>query len=87
MDGDEVVQVYLKKTDDNSGPNKTLRAFRKVHIAAGKTKKVQISLSAKQLEWWNSDAVKMDFVSGQYEIMVGGNSEKEKLMKRKLILQ
>ena len=87
MDGDEVVQVYLKKTDDNRGPNKTLRAFRKVHIAAGKTEKVQISLSAKQLEWWNSDAVKMDFVSGQYEIMVGGNSEKEKLMKRKLILQ
>lgn len=36
-DGDEVVQVYLKKMDDTEGPVKTLRAFKRVRIPAGKT--------------------------------------------------
>jgi len=86
MDGDEVVQVYLKKTDDNSGPIKTLRAFRKVHIAAGKTEKVQILLSAKQLEWWNGTKMKIEYTSGNYQLFVGGTSEAKKLKLLKLRL-
>lgn len=35
-DGEEVVQVYLKKQEDAEGPAKTLRAFKRVQIPAGK---------------------------------------------------
>lgn len=33
-DGEEVVQVYLKKQEDAEGPVKTLRAFKRVQIPA-----------------------------------------------------
>ena len=35
-DGEEVVQVYLKKQEDAEGPAKTLRAFKRIQIPAGK---------------------------------------------------
>ena len=75
MDGDEVVQLYLKKQGDNEGPIKTLRAFKRVHIKAGETVDVALELTPKQLEWWNPETNSMCNVAGNYEIMVGGNSE------------
>ena len=41
---DRVVQVYLKKNDDVEGPSKALRAFKRVHIPAGKTVDVEFDL-------------------------------------------
>src|SRR6185312_14965562 len=35
--GTEVLQVYVRKTDDSSGLLKTLRSFRRVTVSAGKT--------------------------------------------------
>ena len=55
-DGDEVVQVYLKKMDDTEGPVKTLRAFKRVRIPAGKTVEVKFSLNDTQLEWWDEQS-------------------------------
>ena len=55
-DGDEVVQVYLKKMDDTEGPVKTLRAFKRVRIPAGKTVEVKFSLDDTQLEWWDEQS-------------------------------
>lgn len=49
-DGEEVVQVYLKKNGETDGPIKTLRAFKRVRIPAGKTVKVELELTPKQLE-------------------------------------
>lgn len=56
-DGDEVVQVYLKKMDDTEGPVKTLRAFKRVRIPAGKTVEVKFSLDDTQLEWMDERAI------------------------------
>lgn len=53
---DEVVQVYLKKMDDTEGPVKTLRAFKRVRIPAGKTVEVKFSLDDTQLEWWDEQS-------------------------------
>ena len=53
-DGEEVVQVYLKKNGETDGPIKTLRAFKRVRIPAGKTVKVELELTPKQLEWWDN---------------------------------
>ena len=85
--GDEVVQVYLRKVNDSAGPNKTLRAFRRVNIPAGETKRVNIELSADQFEWWNSSTGRMEIQPGNYEILVGRSSQNKDLQKLSIIIQ
>ena len=85
MDGDEIVQLYLKKQGDNEGPVKALRAFQRVHIPAGQTVQVELTLSPKQMEWWDQETNSMCTHEGTYEIMVGGNSENLKKQTIKLI--
>ena len=75
MDGDEVVQLYIKKQGDEDGPIKTLRAFKRVYIPAGETVNVELELTPKQLEWWNPETNSMCSVPGNYDVMVGGNSK------------
>ena len=75
MCGDEVVQLYLKKQGDAEGPIKTLRAFKRVHIPAGETVQVELELTPKQLEWWNPETNTVCGVAGNFDIMVGGNSQ------------
>lgn len=80
-DGDEVVQLYLKKQDDPEGPVKTLRAFRCVHIPAGQKIDVALTLGNKELEWWDAASNTMRVTPGVYELMVGGTSSDEGLTK------
>lgn len=81
-DGDEVVQVYLKKMDDKEGPVKTLRAFKRVHIPGGKTVEVKFSLDDSQLEWWDEQSNTMRVCPGNYTVMVGGTSCEKSLLSR-----
>ena len=81
-DGDEVVQVYLKKMDDTEGPVKTLRAFKRVRIPAGKTVEVKFSLDDTQLEWWDEQSNTMRVCPGNYTVMVGGTSCEKSLLSR-----
>lgn len=75
--GDEVVQVYLGRDDDKSGPVKTLRAFRRVSIPAGKTLQVPFVLTPGQLQWWDDEAKTMTNRSGRYTISIGRSSADE----------
>lgn len=79
MCGDEVVQLYIKKQGDAEGPLKTLRAFKRVHIHAGETVNVELELTPKQLEWWNPETNTVCNVAGDYDIMIGGDSENLKV--------
>ncbi|MDD4993194.1 MAG: glycoside hydrolase family 3 C-terminal domain-containing protein [Paludibacter sp.] len=72
--GDEVVQLYLKKVGDINGPSKTLRAFKLVHIPAGKTVKVTFDLNDDNLQWWDENTASMKTVAGNYQLFVGGSS-------------
>jgi beta-glucosidase len=74
LNGDEVVQVYIKRENDPNGPNKTLRAFDRVMIQKGETLDVKFEISAKSLEWWNESLQKMTTQPGRYQIMIGGSS-------------
>ena len=78
-DGEEVVQVYLKKQGDAEGPVKTLRAFKRVFIPAGQTANIEFDLKDKELEWWDEQTNTVRVCSGTYDIMVGGSSEDESL--------
>lgn len=75
MDGDEVVQVYLRRVGDNEGPSKTLRAFKRVSVKAGKTVSVTIPLPRERFEWWDPYNNTMRVYTGQFELMVGNSSD------------
>ena len=80
-DGEEVVQVYLSKVGDEAGPVKTLRAFKRVSVPAGKTVNVHITLSKKDLEWWNEGTHSIQFCPGEYQVWIGGSSGEKALSK------
>lgn len=78
-DGDEVVQVYLRCMADKEGPHYTLRAFKRVHIPAGETKQVTISLTYESFEWFDTATNTVHPLKGTYELLYGGSSDKNKL--------
>lgn len=73
-DGEEIVQLYLKKQGDSEGPAKTLRAFKRVLILAGETVDVILELTPKQWEWWDAQTNTMRTIAGTFDVMVGGSS-------------
>ena len=85
-DGEEVVQVYLKKNGETDGPIKTLRAFKRVRIPAGKTVKVELELTPKQLEWWDNTTNTMRTMQNTFDVLVGGSSQEKDLQKKTLKL-
>lgn len=78
-DGEEVVQVYLRRKNDPEGPEKTLRAFKRVFIPAGESISVEMELSGKQLDWWDEKSNTIRPCAGEYEVMIGGSSANEQL--------
>lgn len=75
LDGEEVVQLYIKKIHDTDGPTKTLRSFKRVMIPSGKTENVVIFLTKNDFEWWNSEKLIMEKIPGIYELFVGRDSD------------
>lgn len=84
VDGDEVVQVYLKKADDADGPLMSLRGFKRVHVKAGKKAVVEIPLSAENIDLFNPETGKMEAAPGKYIVYYGGTSDITKLRKLKV---
>jgi beta-glucosidase len=74
MDGDEVVQVYVRNNADKDGPVKSLRAFKRVSVPAGSSAKVKINLKPAAFESYYEDTERMETRSGNYTIFVGGSS-------------
>ncbi len=74
-DGTEVVQLYLKRTDDVTGPIKTLRGFQRVDLKAGETRVVEIAMNREDFETWDAQTNTMRVVPGKkYQLMVGSSS-------------
>ena len=79
--GTEVVQLYVRKPDDPTGPNKTLRAFRRVTLMPGATTTVRIPLDDEIFTWWSESAQNMVPVHGEYELLFGSSSADKDLKK------
>ncbi len=77
--GEEVVQLYIKRLDDKNGPIKTLRAVKNISIPSGKTENVKFTLNEKDLKTWNEDLNTMDVQSGKYLIQIGKSSRENDL--------
>lgn len=73
--GDEVVQLYVRdKISSLTRPVKQLKGFKRIGLKAGEKKKVDFTLSADQLAFYDEN---MDLVvePGKFEIMIGRSSE------------
>ena len=73
-DGDEVVQVYIKRIADTEGPNKTLKAFKRINLKAGEKKAISIDFKRGNFEGWDPKHNVMRVVAGKYQMMVGNSS-------------
>ena len=73
-DGDEVVQVYIKRIADTEGPNKTLKAFKRISLKAGEKKVISIDFKRGNFEGWDPEHNVMRVVAGKYQMMVGNSS-------------
>lgn len=78
-DGVEVVQVYIRKVNDNEGPLKTLRGFKRVQIPAGLTQQVAIELTPSSFEFYDRRQRKMAITPGEYEFFYGTSSDPKNL--------
>ena len=84
--GTEVVQVYVKKVNEPDGPIKTLRGFKKIEVAAGKTTAVSIDLSPSAFEFYDRNQLKIKVSSGEYEVYYGSSSDVLDLKKLKIVI-
>lgn len=84
VSGTEVLQVYVRRMNDTDGPLKSLRAFRRVEIPAGKTVNEAIEIPYSAFEFYNEAALKMDVMPGEYELLYGNSSAERSLKKVKV---
>lgn len=78
-DGEEVVQVYMRRPGEVDGPSHTLRAFKRVAIGKGQTGQVTFDLSKDDFEWFDTRTNTMRPIEGEYELLVGGSSDLNQL--------
>lgn len=84
--GTEVVQVYVRKVNDTDGPLKTLRAFRRIDVAAGKTSQAVINLPSTSFEFFERVSGKMVAAPGDYEVYYGNSSDGKDLKMTKVTI-
>ncbi len=74
-DGSEVVQLYIRDwVGSITRPVKELKGFQKVMLKKGESKKITFNITPENLKFYNGD-LKYDWESGEFDIMVGTNSE------------
>ena len=74
-DADEVVQVYLHQRHGTaSRPVRELKAFRRVHLAAGESAELAFPLGPADLRYWNAAARGWTNDTSEFDVWVGGDS-------------
>ena len=82
-DGDEVVQMYVKSpASQEVRPVMQLRGFQRVSLKAGESKVVKLVLDRDKLGFWNETQKRFVMDPGDYEIRIGGSSDRIALTKK-----
>ncbi|AFD05219.1 beta-glucosidase BglX [Solitalea canadensis] len=80
-DGAEVVQLYIRDLVGSiSRPVKELKGFEKIQLKAGESKTVSFKITPELLKFYNSDLEHV-FEPGEFDLMIGGNSQDVKTTK------
>ena len=74
--GEEVVQVYLglPATPEIPQPPKQLKAFAKVLLQPGQTRRVRLTLDAQSLRCWDEARHRWTILPGTYRVLAGDSS-------------
>lgn len=76
-DGDEVVQVYYRRLQAETGdPKQSLCGFQRVSLRKGATKRVEMEIPMRFLRRWDADRKDYTVRPGQYELLIGNASDK-----------
>ena len=67
--------------NDTTGPVKTLRAFKRTDVAAGKTVNAIVTLSSSAFEFYDEKLLQMAVTPGEYELWYGNSSAAKDLKK------
>jgi beta-glucosidase len=74
--GAEVAQLYVSDPSAKATrPERELKGFEKVRLAAGETKHVTLNLDARAFSYWDEGAHKWTIDPGKFVIRVGDSSE------------
>ncbi|RAV97969.1 glycoside hydrolase family 3 N-terminal domain-containing protein [Pseudochryseolinea flava] len=79
--GDEVVQLYIRdKVSSVTRPVKELKDFKRISLAPGETKTVELEITPEKLSFYD---INMKYVvePGEFEVMVGTSSRDQDLKK------
>lgn len=80
-EGKEVVQLYIRDIVGSvTRPVKELKGFQKIDLKAGESKTVSFTITPNDLKFYNYD-LKYDWETGEFSIMIGGNSKDVKSAK------
>ena len=84
-DGTVVVQLYIRDiTASVVRPVKELKGFQRIWLTAGEQKEISFEITEEMLKYYNNKE-EFIFEAGEFEIMIGDNSEQ--LLKEKIIIQ
>ncbi|MDR2110028.1 MAG: glycoside hydrolase family 3 C-terminal domain-containing protein [Spirochaetaceae bacterium] len=74
-EGKEIVQLYVRdKTGTPNRPEKELKGFVKLALAAGETKTAEFTLDSRAFAYYNIDIADWHITGGDYEILIGKSS-------------
>jgi beta-glucosidase len=86
-DGEEVVQVYMKREGDTEGPQKALRGFKRIAVAAGQTATATIEIPYSSFEWFDTASNTMRPIPGKYTVCYGSSSMDNDLNEISVVLK
>ncbi len=82
-DGAEAVQLYVSDCESTVfRPEKELRDFCKIYLAAGEEKEVSFTLSKRAFAYYNINISDWHVESGEFEILIGASSRDIRLKKK-----
>jgi beta-glucosidase len=78
MDGDEVVQAYIKYPPFDRMPLKELKSFKRVSVKKADEQSVTIKIPVSDLQKWELNKHKWKIYPGEYKLILGNDSQSEK---------
>jgi beta-glucosidase len=79
IDGDEVVQLYVRKHGDEEGPRLSLRSFQRVHVPARKSVTVRIPLDDEVFAAYDEASGELRATPGRFSLYYGSSSARKDL--------
>ncbi len=70
--GDEVAELYIEYAGKPNAPLRALKGFKRIHLAAGATRRVSFTLDPRQLSMVTESGERM-VLPGSYTVFVGGS--------------